>query len=188
MTGDDLSEVGASEDQEGDSFAVVDVEALKMRRAKVMRELRLSPRAKALRSKRERAMAGDITEGKALLRNAMNPLSKALQGEKLDDADMVTLSHLHTALAEYLEGVPLGRALCVEREGRGGVKTPPMLQAVIDGLYVQAILAEGPPKNKGDVAAFIKKVAIRRGVSVQTVRKAWEAAGGLKMLNRSGSV
>lgn len=117
---------------------------------------------------------GGQNEARGLLSAAAAAISAVLASDKIGEGDAVALEFLRDGLRDYLDnGVPIDRALCVDKE-RGAPKIPDLLPLIV---YVPHVDREYCSFN--NVAQSLAKVAKRFGVSVMTVRRAWNAAGGV---------
>lgn len=141
-------------------------------RASVLKQLRQSPRAKALETRVSKAKRGDIGAGLAIIRNASEAISRLLSTDKINDVDRVSLQFVLDAFTAFAGGVPLARAMCVERDGSGSDKKDPFAAAIERGMmtkFFNDTLLHRP--DAGKMEAY-KATAAHFQVNVSTVRKA----------------
>ncbi len=132
--------------------------------------------AKFRRAKRKTAEEkGGQNEARALLGSAVAAISSLLEGGQIGEGDAVALEFLRDGLREHLNNsVPIDRALCVDKE-HGAPKIPDLLPLLV---YVPYIDREYQSRN--NVSKSLASAAGHFGVSVTTVRRAWNAAGGIQ--------
>lgn len=183
MTGDDLPEVSASEDQEGDSFAVVDMEALKMHRAQVMCKLKSSKRAYpdcALRETKQplsyakellvmvrKAKKGDIEAGEILLR-----LFAKTRGK---NAHPVLVRHVARCIGRILDDdVEPREALCIKRPANRRADT-----GKIAARHDAALHAYCRARGQGQTHVQASDTAVREvaGLTEGVMKHVYEDAG-----------
>lgn len=126
------------------------------------------------RNRKKAESKGGQNEARSLLNSAAAAISSVLKSGNVGEGDAVALEFLRDGLRECLDrGVSIDAALCIDKE-RGAPKKNVLLPLV---AYVPWVDAEY--RKSGSVDRSIAAAAIRFGVSAITIRRAWNAAGGI---------
>lgn len=127
------------------------------------------------RQKNRAESKGGKNDADRLLNTAAAVISEIIDKGIIGEGDVVALEFLRNGLREYLDhGVPIDRSLCIDKE-RGAPKMPELLPII---AYVPCVDREYSSSNS--VNKSLETVAKHFGVSLPTVRSAWNKAGGVK--------
>jgi hypothetical protein len=129
-------------------------------------------RGEVIENKITKARAGKVLSGKGMLQAATVALYLVTEKKPIDTGDFKALQFLHKALRDHLyEGIPLGRALCIEDEGGRPevVDTSAFLVKAMDREIEEQIKQGGG----FSIGMARDRVAKKEGVSASQVEKAW---------------
>jgi hypothetical protein len=131
------------------------------------------------------AKKGNHEAGRAIVQMATASLFVLLRREDVEEPDRVVLKFLHDGLRAFLDGMPVDRALGVEREKNSGA--PRKSHHVDFSRYMAVVRAlDGQSKKGGEqnLPAAFKEAAMSCKVKAPSIKNAWLKFGGMKAYRR----